>query len=71
MGSAPCSAIDLWHQGLHFSISNKATGDLAPLCHALRVMPYRFVMAPGLALLPLRFNWRSGKCCACFSPALV
>lgn len=71
MGSAPSSAVGLWRQGWHFSISNKATDDLAPLCHALRLLSYRGVMPPSLALLPLQFSWRSGKCCACFSLALV
>lgn len=51
MGSAPCSAVDLWSQGLHFSTSSKATDDLAPLCHALRALSCRCVMPPSLALL--------------------
>lgn len=35
VGSAPRPANDLWSQGLHFSISNKATDDLTPPWPAL------------------------------------
>lgn len=70
VGSAPSSAGDLWSQGLHFSISSRATDDLSPLCRALRAL--QVWEPPSLALLPLQFSWRSpGRCWACFSLALV